>query len=153
MTEQARTAPDQESRLLAALAHGSIVAQGMGILIGVVIYLTQREKSRYAALQALQAAVYQFFILVVTIGMWMAWGVLLSLSMIPLMGNPNADPGLLFWVSMIGMVVPFLFMIAFGLYGLWAALRTWQGHDFHYIVIGRWMDRFELPAAPSAQEA
>ncbi len=153
MTEQPWTPPDQESRLLAALAHGSIVAQGLGILIGVLIYITQRDKSRYAALQALQAAVYQFVVLVVTIGLWMAWGVLLSVSMIPLMGNANADPSLLFWVSMIGMVVPFLFMIVFGLYGLWAALRAWQGHDFRYVAIGRWLDRVDLPTTQPAQEA
>ena len=35
-----------ENRLLAALAHGSVVAQGIGVLVGVVVYITQREKSR-----------------------------------------------------------------------------------------------------------
>ena len=35
-----------ENRLLAALAHGSIVAQGIGILVGVLVYITQRDKSR-----------------------------------------------------------------------------------------------------------
>jgi len=32
-----------ENRLLAALAHGSVVTQGLGILVGVVVYVTQRE--------------------------------------------------------------------------------------------------------------
>ncbi|MGB7117606.1 MAG: hypothetical protein WBD56_15810 [Anaerolineales bacterium] len=34
-----------ENRLLAALAHSSVVTQGLGILVGVVVYITQREKS------------------------------------------------------------------------------------------------------------
>ena len=38
-----------EARLLAALAHGSAVAQGIGILVGVLVYVTQRDKSRFAA--------------------------------------------------------------------------------------------------------
>ena len=58
-----------ENRLLAALAHGSVFAQGIGILVGVLVYITQREKSRYAAFQALQAAVFQLISLIITIGL------------------------------------------------------------------------------------
>ena len=36
--------PEFEARLLAALSHGSIFLQGAGIIVGVVVYLTQREK-------------------------------------------------------------------------------------------------------------
>jgi len=32
-----------ETRLLAAVAHGSFVAQGLGILVGVLIYVTQQH--------------------------------------------------------------------------------------------------------------
>ncbi|RPJ37755.1 MAG: hypothetical protein EHM21_17795, partial [Chloroflexi bacterium] len=57
-----------ENRLLAALAHGAVITQGLGLLAGVIVYVTQREKSRWAAFQALQAAVYQLATLLVTIG-------------------------------------------------------------------------------------
>lgn len=40
-----------ENRLLAALAHGSVVAQGLGILVGVLVYISQRDKSRWVAFQ------------------------------------------------------------------------------------------------------
>jgi hypothetical protein len=73
-----------ENRLLAALSHGSIVAQGVGILVGVVVYVTQREKSHYAAFQSLQAAVFQLINLIITLGLWMVWGIFYGLSMIPL---------------------------------------------------------------------
>jgi len=39
------TQPNLGERLMAALAHGSIVANGLGILVGLVIWVTQREKS------------------------------------------------------------------------------------------------------------
>jgi hypothetical protein len=44
-----------ENRLLAALAHASAAAQGIGVLVGVLVYISQRDKSRYAAFQGLQA--------------------------------------------------------------------------------------------------
>ena len=46
-----------ENRLLAALAHGAIFAQGIGILVGVLVYINQRDQSRYTTFQALQAAI------------------------------------------------------------------------------------------------
>lgn len=38
-----------EERLIAAIAHASVVVSGLGILVGVVIWLTQRQKAAYAA--------------------------------------------------------------------------------------------------------
>jgi uncharacterized Tic20 family protein len=137
-----------ENRLLAALSHGSIVTQGIGILIGVVVYITQREKSRYVAFQGLQAAVFQLVNLIIVIGLWVAWGVFYGLSMIPLIiqaeNNPDAAPPAIFWISMISMVIPLIYMVLVGSYGLWGALRTWQGKDFRYLIIGGWLDRSGL---------
>ena len=49
----------QDERLMATLAHGSIVTGQIGIIAAVAIYLTQKDKSRYIAKQAAQAALYQ----------------------------------------------------------------------------------------------
>ena len=137
-----------ENRLLAALAHGSVVAQGIGILVGVLVYITQRDKSRYAAFQALQAAVFQLLNLIITIGMWLVWGVFYGLSMVPLIqhadANPDAAPPAIFWIAMISMVIPLIYMIIVGLYGLWGGVRAWQGRDFRYLVIGGWLERSGL---------
>jgi uncharacterized Tic20 family protein len=146
MIDETHTQPDQESRLLAALAHGSAIAQGIGLVVGLTIYLTQREKSRYAASQALQAAVYQLVSLVLVMGSWFVWGVCYGLSFIPMMVAPaNADqPPALFFVGLGSMAIPFALMIVLGLYALWGALRTWQGRDFRYIVIGNWLEKSNL---------
>lgn len=132
-----------ENRLLAALAHGSVVAQGIGILVGVLVYITQRDKSRYAAFQALQAAVFQLINLIITIGLWLFWGACYGISMIPLIAqmdaNPDAAPPAIFWISLLGMIIPLFYMMLVGFYGLWGALRTWQGKDFRYFLIGSWL--------------
>lgn len=145
MEENMSTRPDSESRLLAALAHGAIVAQGLGILVGIVIYTSQREKSRYAAFQSMQAAIYQLISLIVIIGSWFVWGIFYALTWIPLAQQmqtaPNAAPPTLFWVGIGSMVIPFALMAVLGLYGLWGALRAWQGRDFRYALIGRALER------------
>ena len=134
-----------ETRLLAALSHASVVTQGIGILVGVMVFITQREKSRYAAFQGLQAAVYQILNLILVIGMWVVWGVFYGLSMIPLFmqaeANPDAAPPAIFWIAMTSMVLPLIFMILVGLYGLWGGLRSWQGEDFRYPLIGSWLEK------------
>ena len=133
-----------EHRLLGALAHGSIIAQGIGILVGVLVYITQRDKSRYAAFQALQAAVYQLINLIVIMGLWVLWGLFYGLSMIPLFNNPDTDPPAIFLISLAGMIIPLGYMVLAGLYGLWGALRTWQGGDFRYPLIGTWLEKSGL---------
>ena len=133
-----------ENRLLAALAHGSIFAQGVGILVGVIVYITQRDKSHYAAFQALQAAVFQFINLIIAMAMWVIWGVFYGLSMIPLVQQPNSDPPALFWISLVSIVIPLGFMVIVGLYGLWGAIRTFQGKDFRYFLLGVWLEKSDL---------
>lgn len=137
-----------ENRLLAALAHGSVVAQGIGILVGVLVYIFQRDKSRYAAFQALQAAVYQLINLIIIMGLWIVWGIFYALSMIPLIQqietNPDAAPPAIFWISMGSMVIPLFYMFLITLYGLWGAVRTWQGKDFRYLLIGSWLEKSGL---------
>ena len=145
-----------ESRLLAALAHGAVATQGIGILVGVVVYVTQREKSRYAAFQGLQAALFQLANAIITIGLWVVWGILYGLS-IPLLimqadANPDAAPPAIFWVAMISIVLPLIYMVLVGLYGLWGAVRTWQGRDFKYLLIGGWLEKSGLWRTESQAE-
>lgn len=131
-----------DERLLAALAHGSIVANGLGIVLGLVIWLGQREKSAYAAGQGLQAAVYQLVGLVVLAGLWVAWGIFYAVSMIPIVRQAEQysdAPPPLFWVALASTLVPLGMMILWGLYGLWGAWQTWRGKPFRYALLGRWL--------------
>jgi uncharacterized Tic20 family protein len=127
---------------MAALAHGSVVANGLGILVGLVIWVTQREKSAYAAGQGLQAAVYQLFGMIAIVALWVIWGIFYALTFIPVVRNPeqyNDAPPPLFWVGLGSMLVPFAVMIVWGVYGLWGALAAWRGKDFRYAIIGQYL--------------
>jgi uncharacterized Tic20 family protein len=142
----------QDERTMAALAHGSvllgIVTSGVGgIGVSLLIWLTQREKSPYAAKQAMQSLVYQVVTLLVTMVFWCCWGGLWILMMMPpLIVNPGAyenapPPGM--WVGLSLMCIPFAAWALTILYGLWAAIRCMAGDNFKYVVIGNWLERQE----------
>jgi uncharacterized Tic20 family protein len=142
-----------ENRLLGAIAHGSVVAQGIGILVGVIVYITQRDKSRYAAFQGLQAAVYQLANFIIIMGMWVVWGVIMTLILIQEDKNPdpNAAVTAIFTFS---MVIPIIYSVFVALYGFWGALRTWQGKDFKYLIIGGWLEKSGIwKTEPPAEQA
>ena len=131
--------PSSEERLMASIAHASVVVFGPGILVGVFIWLTQKEKAVYASKQGLQAAIFQLVGMIVTMVMWVVWGIFYALTWIPFVNNPellDGPPPPIFWIGMISMVVPLLVMLAWSLYGLWGALQAYRGHDFRYILIG-----------------
>jgi uncharacterized Tic20 family protein len=140
------TQPSADERVTAALAHGMVIAYGLGAVGAVVIWLLQKEKSRYVAFQALQAAVYQLVGLLVYIIGWSCWGCLYGLSFIPMIANAekykDATPPIFFFISLGLMAVPLGLMGLWMLYGLWGALRAFQGRDFRYIVLGRMLERY-----------
>jgi len=128
-----------EDRWMAAIAHGSVVVFGPGILIGVLIWLTQKEKSAYASRQGLQAAVYQLLGMIVIMAMWVLWGIFYAISWIPMVQNPEqfeAAPPPIFWIGLASMVIPLLVMLAWALYGLLGALQCLRGRDFSYLLLG-----------------
>jgi uncharacterized Tic20 family protein len=134
------TQSTQEERLLAMLAHAAIITVTMAPLAGILIYVTQKEKSAYAAGQALQAAAYQLAGLLVITLAWVLWTIFYFLTFIPIMRAPEQYPDApppIFWIGLISMVCPMLLMGAWGLYGLYGALRAWSGADFRYAFIVR----------------
>jgi len=103
--------------------------------VGVFIWLTQKEKAAYASNQGLQAAVFQLVGMIVTMAMWVVWGIFYALTWIPFVQNPellDGPPPPIFWIGMISMILPLLLMLAWSLYGLWGALQSFRGHDFRY---------------------
>ncbi|OGO14826.1 MAG: hypothetical protein A2Y93_05795 [Chloroflexi bacterium RBG_13_68_17] len=129
-----------DERLMAALAHASVVLSGPGILVGVLIWLTQREKAAYASRQGLQAAVYQLLGMVVFVALWVVWGIFYAITTIPMIREPERyqdGPPPIFWAGIISMALPLLLMVAWGLYGLWGALKCYSGQEFRYAILGK----------------
>ena len=142
----------QDERVLAALAHGSIFlgifTSGIGgIVTALVIWLVQKEKSAYVAAQALQALVYQVVTFLITMLAWCCWGLLWTLMiLVPVISNPAAYETALpagFWGGLLLIIVPLGIWGVAILYGLWAAARCLGGHDFEYVLIGRWVESLE----------
>lgn len=134
------SAHTSDERLMASLAHGAVALSGPGILVGVLVWLTQKEKSAWASGQGLQAAVYQLLGMILFIGLWVIWGIFYAISMIPMIRNAEEygdAPPPLFWVAMGTMAIPLALMAIWGLYGLWGAWRCWRGGDFRYAILGK----------------
>lgn len=134
------TIPSKDDRLMAAIAHASVVIFGPGILVGLFIWLTQKERDSYASSQGLQAALYQLLGMIVIMAIWILWGIFYALTWIPLLQNPQQfedAPPPIFWIGLASMVIPFIVMLAWALYGLWGALKSLRGQNFRYFLIGK----------------
>jgi uncharacterized Tic20 family protein len=51
--------PTQDERVMAALAQISVLVPFLGVVAPIVIWVTQKDKSRYVAFQSLQAVAFQ----------------------------------------------------------------------------------------------
>jgi uncharacterized Tic20 family protein len=116
-----------------------------GIVAALVIWLIKREKSAYVAGQALQALVYQTITWLIIMVAWCCWGALwMALILPPILSDPVAyenavPPGM--WWGLGLMAIPLAIWGLAILYGLWGAVRCLGGHEFRYLVIGRWLER------------
>jgi hypothetical protein len=142
---------------VASLAHASALltlilgmAGGIGALVGPAVPLAMffgyRDKSRFIAFHALQSFVYQavavllYVILAAGLAVWVAtaWTVsgLLSAVLVGFLLMPFA---LLLTLLMILLLlcIPVVWLG----YGLYAAYQVYQGSDFRYELIGKWLER------------
>lgn len=118
-------APDQDARLLAALAHLSMLFSPFVLGFGVpaLIYYFWRDRSAYVRFQAAQALAYHLCFAAFT---WAA---------VALIGGLIAS---IIGILLLVIVVPFAALGFFAMigYAFWAVLQTLQGRPFQYAVIG-----------------
>ncbi len=145
MTVEQNSLPNQNDRIMAALAHVSALLPFMGVIAPIVIWATQKDKSEYIAFQALQAVAYQ---LVMILAWFVGMGcyMLSFFSMffaIPFAGSSNQVSPAVAPFFAAGFFIPFLIFGAifiggglFILYGLIGAIQVFRGKDFRYIIIG-----------------
>ncbi len=136
----------RDERINAALAHGGIVlsffSRGMlGIVLAVLIWITQRNKSKFAARQAAQAVAFQLVGLLTTALAWLVWAVLFAGAiMAPVAINPNRPEPMMPYTmipALLLLAVPLCIMLGWVAYGVYAAAQASKGKDFSYPVIGR----------------
>jgi uncharacterized protein len=164
MTDQNATAPTPDERILAALAHITILVPLMGVIGPIVIWVTQKDKSRYVGFQALQAVVFQLLLVLtwfIGMGCYMGSFFIAFIGMAGLgAGNPSNGPMSEPAQSLgfIGVLIPFIAFglviiagIVFVIYGAVAAFQALRGNAFRYAVIGDRVERF-LQQGKVAQE-
>lgn len=135
----------QDERLMAGLGHLSVLVPYAGFLAPLVLWITQKEKSRFVAYQALQAAALQVVMLLGWI-LGMGCYFLAFFSMIIMMPFVNEET----WLGMpVAMFIAFLILMVMllaegllALYGIIAAVQIFRGKNFRYILIGRMLDRY-----------
>jgi hypothetical protein len=69
-------------------------------------------------------------------------GIILMLASIPWYDlSSNAEPGTLFFLSMVLMFMFFPLWIIFGIYAAVASVKSYKGKMFKYAIIGRIIER------------
>ena len=155
--------PSDQERTLAGIAHLLILASIYGVLLSLVIWWRERERSRYVAFQAAQAMIYQFGVYVLSILLAFAVIVVVWLPFI-WVGPPVPDvspEGEVFTavriftfvfvlVVTIGIVMMALLLsLAAIVYAVYGAVRCFQGRPFRYLLVGPVAERLVPPASPS----
>ena len=150
MTNFDSLTPTQDERVMAALSHIGVLLPMMGVIAPIIIWVTQKDKSKYVAFQALQALVFQLSMIAawfIGMGCYMfsffgtffmipfASSFESSQSVSPLFGLTFLVPFLVFGAMFIG---GFLFIV----YGVIGAIMVFQGKPFRYMLIGKRMERF-----------
>lgn len=145
MPEEETVKIQAEDRLVAALCHLSAFVPFFGMLAALVIWLTQKIRSRWLGFQALQALIFQgiAFGLYYLIGFGMSAGYLVFL--LPLIALSESGWGdrvpfflapflfLFFGMLLIIVAATFVYYLLAGL----AAFNTLRGKDYRYPLIGK----------------
>jgi len=148
MTEQT-ISPTSDERIMAAISHF------FGFLVALIVWATQKDKSRFVRFQSIQAMAFDLMITIIiflTVGcmMVMIFGsVALGVGGIALTTNqsdPAAGPAGVFIALMTAtpILIPciiFPLMAIIFVARLIATIQTFQGKDFHYPWLGTLIER------------
>lgn len=148
MTEQSASVSQtttSEERLLAALAHGSVILSFFGPIVPALVWTFQRRKSSYVAFHALQAVGYQMLTFWVGMTAFLIFILLFMLIAVPLMGfvasnsrfemTPFILQGSMFFFM-------FGFMGIYMLFGIAGAVFSLLDKDFKYPILGKWLEKY-----------
>jgi uncharacterized Tic20 family protein len=145
-----------DERLLAAIAHGSIILFGWGVLAAIVLWISQRQKSAFVAFHALQALTYQllqalYWLVAMPIMFMLAFCGLTVITAFASSSSSRSDPAA---AALLPFLLAGVYLCGFGLYvlaGVVAAIYLLMGRDFYYPFIGRRIERYladEQPTRP-----
>jgi len=135
-----------EERLFAAASHGAAILFGWGIVIPLVIWISQRERSNFVKFHALQAMAFQLtqtlFSIVMAFGLMFVYiVVLMATGFFTIESGSDNMPGL-FAGQMLLFAGMFCMMAVYPVVGVIGAALTIAGRDFRYPILGNWLDKY-----------
>jgi uncharacterized Tic20 family protein len=140
------TSPASDEKIIAALAHGSVLFAFLGPIVPVIVWASQRKKSKYVCFHALQAMGYQalmFWLWIVVMILIIALSIFLAFPLSVFITENSHDA--MFAPFVIQM---FIFISIFGLMGLFfltgiiGAVYCLLGRDFRYPFLGKRLERY-----------
>jgi uncharacterized Tic20 family protein len=132
---------NSEERLMSLLSHLSIIIPNIGVIAPIIIWVTQKDKSKFVRFNAIQAVFFQLLFFVLLILSIFIGLILMFISLPVITRNPDAAPGVLFWVSMGVMNLYFPLWIIFAIYAAVAGAKSFKGRIFRYLIIGRIIEK------------
>jgi uncharacterized Tic20 family protein len=147
--------PRREHQLVAALLHAIGPAGLFAPISSVLVYANRRRESRFLAVQALQAALFQFISLVTLAATFLVFMIGFQYAafsgMIADTGvtNPELTNNLII-AAVVGGGLIFFLQFLFPLVGVYAAMRVLIQGKFKYPVIGHLAERLVVRSHESA---
>ncbi|MEM7333451.1 MAG: DUF4870 domain-containing protein [Chloroflexota bacterium] len=131
--------PTSDDRTMAGLAHISAIMPMMGVIAPIIIWATQKEKSDYIAFHALQALGYQLTMILIWFGGMICYMLsIFTTVFIAAQNVENLEAGPPIFIAFPFLIFAFMFIgiFFFIVYGIWGAIRAFQGKPFKYFFIG-----------------
>jgi uncharacterized Tic20 family protein len=131
-----------EERVVCAILHASSPLGFLALAASGTVWATQRSRSRFLALQSLQALMFQ---LLAFLGSFITyWPLALAIGIAVfsdwIAPTDAAEPALttaMLIIGVLGFAIAVFFQAVFPWWGMWAAFRILRGHNFRYPVLGR----------------
>jgi uncharacterized Tic20 family protein len=146
MTEETNLSPNSDERMMGALAHF------FGVIGALIIWVVQKDKSRFVRFQAVQALAFDFAVMLFTMVLSVC---LMSVIFIGMFGtifaalNNNSSsesfgPFMVFplMFPMLMFTCIFPFSLAFLVARVVAAVSVLSGKNFHYPLLGTKVEQF-----------
>jgi uncharacterized Tic20 family protein len=134
----------QNDRTMAGLAHLAIIVPFWGMIAPIVIWATQKDKSKFIVFQAIQALVYQVLLILVTM-LGMGCYMVSFFSMFSTISSTTSESSTLpagFFLPFAVMGGIFIVYLVFIIYGIVAAVLTFTGKNFRYVILGGWIEKY-----------
>jgi uncharacterized Tic20 family protein len=152
MINSSQSLSSQDERIMAALSHISIVLPLIGVLCPILIWVTQKEKSKFVAYQALQALIYHLSMI---LGYFTCMSCYVCSFMFNFISIPMSSSyevrqifgstgEYFFFIPFIVMGMMLIGGFIFIVYGIVGSILVFQGRPFRYVIIGKRVEKMML---------